>query len=88
MDGKKLIGYKNGLGVYVSEMLLAEKGEREVMEAFGLVRRFPVKTDLSGTIVMVEGDDHEDAIRRYLTRSIKKPNKNLTGEAPGKEQEK
>jgi len=62
------IGVKDGKIVYVSETLLAQKGEREVREALGLIRRYPVKTDLSGTIVMVEGDSHEDAVQRYLHR--------------------
>lgn len=61
-----LIGYKDGMCVYASDTLLAQKGEQEVMEQLGLIRRYPVKTDLSGRIVMVEGDSHEDAIQRYL----------------------
>ena len=74
MDDKKLIGYKDGMAVYVSDALLAQKGEREVREQLGLVRRYPVKTDLSGNVVMVEGDSHEDAVQRYLSRTIKAPN--------------
>ena len=74
MDDKKLIGYKNGMAVYVSDTLLAQKGERVVREQLGLLRRYPVKTDLSGNEVMVEGDSHEDAVRRYLSRTIKTPN--------------
>jgi len=73
MDDKKLIGYKNGMGVYVSDTLLAQKGEREVREQLGLIRGYPVKTDLSGSVVMVEGDSHEDAVRRYLLLTIKAP---------------
>lgn len=61
-------GVKDGKVIYVTETLLAQKGEREVREALGLVRRYPVKTDLSGNIVMVEGDSHEDAVQRYLHR--------------------
>lgn len=73
MHGKKLIGFKRGLAVYVSENLLAQKGEREVFEEFGLIRRYPVTVDLSGRFVMVEGDSHEDAIERYLSiRAIAK----------------
>jgi len=68
MDGKKLIGYKNGLSVFVSEDLLAQKGEREVLEQFDLIGRYPVKTDLSGNMVLVEGKSHEDAVQRYLSR--------------------
>lgn len=74
MDDKKLIGYKDGMGVYVSDTLLAQKGEREVRRQLGLIRRYPVKTDLSGNVVMVEGDSHEDAVQRYLSRTIKVPN--------------
>jgi len=74
MDDKKLIGYKDGMGVYVSDTLLAQKGEREVRRRLGLIRHYPVKTDLSGNVVMVEGDSHEDAVQRYLSRTIKAPN--------------
>lgn len=70
MNDKKLIGCKNGMGVYVSDTLLAQKGEREVLEQLGLIRRYPVKADLSGNVVMVEGDSHEDAVNRYLHRRI------------------
>lgn len=61
-------GVKDGKIVYVSEILLAQKGEREIREALGLIRRYPVKTNLSGNVVMVEGDSHEDAVQRYLRR--------------------
>lgn len=74
MDDKKLIGYKDGMAVYVSDALLAQKGERKVREELGLILRYPVKTDLSGNVVMVEGDSHEDAVQRYLSRTIKAPN--------------
>ena len=71
MHDKNLIGYKNGLAVYVSDTLLAQKGGREVREQLGLIRRWPVKTDLSGNIVMVEGDNHGDAVNRYLSRAVR-----------------
>ena len=74
MGDKKLIGYNDGMAVYVSDAILAQKGEREVREKLGLIRLYPVKTDLSGNVVMVEGDSHEDAVRRYLTRTAKPPN--------------
>ena len=74
MDDKKLIGYKDGMAVYVSDALLAQKGEHEVREQLGLIHRYPVKTDLSGNVVMVEGDSHEDAVQRYLSRTIKASN--------------
>ena len=76
MDDKKLIGSKNGMAVFVSDTLIAQKGEHEVREQLGLIRRWPVKTDLSGNVVMVEGDSHEDAMQRYLSRTIKAPNAN------------
>lgn len=69
MDDKKLIGYKNGMAVFVSDELLAQEGEREVRQQLGLIRRYPVQTDLSGNVVMVEGDSHEDAVQRYLSRT-------------------
>lgn len=71
MNDKKLIGFKDGMAVYVTDALLAEKGEREVREQFGLIRRYPVITDLSGHEVMVEGDSHEDAVQRYFMKDQK-----------------
>jgi hypothetical protein len=41
---------------------------RECKERLGLTKRWPVRTDLSGNVVMVEGATHEDAINRYLNR--------------------
>ena len=79
MNDKKLIGYKDGMAVYVSDMLLAQKGEREVREQLGLIPRYPVTTDLSGNVVMVEGDSHKDAVQRYLSRTIKAPNAQISG---------
>lgn len=67
--GQTAIGIKHGMVVYVSDDLLAQKGKQEVMRHLGMTKRYPVKTDLSGNIVMVEGDSHEDAVRRYLTRT-------------------
>jgi hypothetical protein len=71
MNDKKLIGFKDGIAVYVTDALLAEKGEREVREHFGLIRRYPAITDLSGHIVMVEGDSHADAVQRYFMKGQK-----------------
>lgn len=79
MDDKKLIGYKDGMAVYASDNLLAQKGERYVRGKLGLLRRYPVKTDLSGNVVMVEGDSHEDAVQRYLSRTIKTSNAEIKG---------
>lgn len=68
----KFLGVNDlGLVCYASETLIAQKGIEEVKENMGLVRRYPVKVDLSGNIVMVAGDSHEDAVRRYLNRKVK-----------------
>jgi len=64
--GMKPIGFKDGQVVYVSEVALAQVGERKIKEALGLIRRYPVKTSLSGGVVMVEGNSHEDAVQRYF----------------------
>ena len=64
---EKFIGYKNGMVVYASNNLLAQKGGRRVLEQLDLLRRYPVKTDLNGHTVMVVGDSQEDAIERYLS---------------------
>ncbi len=72
--GQTPIGIKDGMVVYVSDEAPAQKGEREVREQLGLIRRYPVKTDLSGNVVMAEGDSHEDAVQRYLSRTVKPHN--------------
>ena len=69
--GQVLFGVKDGKKVWVSSILLAQVGDREVREQLGMIRRYPVKTDLSGNIVMVEGDSHEDAVNRYLNRVMR-----------------
>ena len=69
--GQVLFGVKDGKEVWVSSILLAQVGDREVREQLGMIRRYPVKTDLSGNIVMVEGDSHEDAVNRYLNRVMR-----------------
>jgi len=66
--GSVCIGTKNGMGVYVSPAMLGQLGLRECKERLGLTKRWPVRTDLSGNVVMVEGETHEDAINRYLNR--------------------
>ena len=66
--GSVCIGTKNGMGVYVSFEMLGQLGLRECKERLGLTRRWPVRTDLSGNVVMVEGDTQQDAINRYLNR--------------------
>jgi hypothetical protein len=68
--GMQQLGCKNGMRVFVSDAAIATHGERRCAEMLGLVKRWPVKTDLSGTVVMVEGATHEDAIQRYLYRTI------------------
>lgn len=71
-NGTVFLGVNNrGLGCWASQELIAQRGLREVREMMGLVRRYPVKTDLSGTVVMVEGDSHELAVNRYLNRTVK-----------------
>ena len=56
-----------GLACYASPALIAEKGEIEVARMMDFeFRRYPVITDLSGNIVMVEGMSHEAAIARWL----------------------
>jgi hypothetical protein len=69
--GSVCIGTKNGMGVYVSAALLGQLGLRECKERLGLTKHWPVRTDLSGSVVMVEGETHEDAINRYLNRNEK-----------------
>ena len=71
-NGAVFLGVNDrGLGCWASQELIAQRGLREVREMMGLIRRYPVKTDLSGSVVMVEGDSHEDAVNRYLNRKIK-----------------
>jgi hypothetical protein len=67
---KVLIGVNHrGLACYASPALIAEKGEIEVARRMGLeIRSYPVKTDLSGTVVMVDAKSHEDAVDRWLRR--------------------
>ena len=56
-----------GLACYASPALIAEKGEIEVARRMGLeIRSYPVKTTLSGTVVMVEGMSDEEAVARWL----------------------
>lgn len=69
--GQTAIGVKDGLIVYVSEDLLCQVGLRKIREHLGLIRRFPVQTDLSGNTVMVEADSHEMAVQKYLNRNTK-----------------
>ena len=66
--GSVCIGSKDGRGVFVSSAALCHLGLRECKERAGLTKRWPVRTDLSGNVVMVEGETHEDAINRYLNR--------------------
>ncbi|MEM4261221.1 MAG: hypothetical protein QXG00_08305, partial [Candidatus Woesearchaeota archaeon] len=61
-----LLGIKDGRAIYVSETTIAQLGKNKVMESLGLIKRYPVQIDLSGNIVMVKGDSHEDAISRYF----------------------
>ena len=65
---KVLIGVNHrGLVCYASPVLITEKGEIEVVRMMGLeIRSYPVKTTLSGTVVMVDSKSHEAAIVRRL----------------------
>ena len=66
--GSVCIGVKNGMSLHVSFATLGQLGLRECKERLGLTKRWPVRTDLNGNVVMVEGETHEDAINRYLNR--------------------
>lgn len=69
MNDKVLIGYKDCKPVYCSQALIEQYGMDGCRERMGIgVKEWPVKTDLSGTIVMVKGATHQDAIDRYLNR--------------------
>jgi hypothetical protein len=58
---------ERGLACYASPALIAEKGEIEVARRMGLeIRSYPVKIDLSGTVVMVDAKSHEAAIARWF----------------------
>ena len=74
--GHTPIGISHGKVVYVSGTLIAQKCLREIKEALGLTRRYPVKTDLSGRIVMVEAGTQEQAIEIYLRGSARKQGAN------------
>lgn len=67
----KFIGFAKRGAIFISCTAMAKKGdiEREVRKEFELIRRFPVKADLSGRTVMVVADSHEDAVNRYLSRT-------------------
>jgi hypothetical protein len=73
LPDKVLIGVNHrGLACYASPALIAEKGEIEVARRMGLeIRRYPVKMDLSGNIVMVDSKSHEDAIGRSTIKKAK-----------------
>ncbi len=62
------VGQKDGMACYVSKDVIAQMGMREVIAQLGLTKRFPVKTDLSGSVVLVEAESQEEAIARYLGR--------------------
>ena len=67
MYDQEIIGFKDGLAVWVSRTLIEQRGIDAILDDLGLTRRYPVKTDLSGNVVMVKGDSHEDAVSRYLS---------------------
>lgn len=62
----RLMGFRDGEPVFVSETLIAQKGERLVRQMLGFTRCFPVKTDLNGQTVMVEANSQEEAVNIYL----------------------
>ena len=64
--GQVPIGAKGDRLIYVSENLLAQKSIKEIRKVFGLTKRYPVRTDLSGSVVMVEAESQEEAINIYL----------------------
>ena len=64
------LGVRNGLEVWVSQSALVQVGENKIRRELGMVRMFPVKTDLSGNEVMVEAGTQEEAVEKYL-RSFK-----------------
>lgn len=66
--GSVCIGSKDGQGVFVSAAALGQFGLRECKERAGLTKRWPVRTNLIGGVVMVEAETQEDAINRYLNR--------------------
>lgn len=68
--GMRKLGCKNGMKIFVSDDLITLYGEKHCAEMLGLVKRWPVKTDLSGNVVMVEGATHDDAVHRYLSRKV------------------
>ena len=70
---KTLIGVKNGMGVWASDTLLAQVGERQIKRSLGIARRFPVVTDMSGKVVMVEADSWEEAIELYCGKKLVRP---------------
>jgi hypothetical protein len=66
--GSVCIGIKNGKHVFVSATAIVQGRLRELKDNLGLLERWPVIIDLSGNVVMVEGETHEDAINRYTNR--------------------
>lgn len=61
-----LIGYKGNMAAFVSDEVLATHSVNECKRKLGMEHRYPVKTDLSGNVVMVEADSHQDAVQRWL----------------------
>jgi len=68
MKDYKFIGVKNGLPVYVSDAAIMQCGERRLKQELGLIKKFPVVTDLNFNTVMVEAGSQQDAINKYLER--------------------
>ena len=62
----KCLGVVNGLPVFLSDTALAQCGERRIRQHFGILKKFPVVTDLNFNTVMVEADSWRKAIDKYL----------------------
>ncbi len=70
--GQEVVGYKDGALVYASCAAIAQLGVEKIRDALGLTKRYPVKINLSGGVVMVKGNSHEDALRRWINRNGEK----------------
>lgn len=66
----RFIGVKDGKEVRVSELLVMEIGLNNVLRGFDMLPTYPVRTSLSGGVVWVEAASHEEAVHKYLSRTI------------------
>ena len=66
-SGERYLGInEHGKLVYASELLIAKYGLEKVKIELGVMRQFPVRTDLSGNTVMVYANSQEEAIDKWL----------------------